>query len=496
MTHQTSENQQLNANEQIPQAVELERAVLGTLMIKNNAYWSICDILHPNIFYDCRHKCIYTAMERLGEQNSQIDSLLIQEQLKRMNELEKVGGKQYIDELVNEAMPVSKLEYYANIILQKYKSRQLLALASQIKIQVNDETTNIEEYISQVKKELTQIASPIPTKGYTQINSLIEKAYRSLEKAAAKPDGISGLKTGFTKLDKMTSGWQNGELITIGARPAMGKTAFILSMLKNMAVDFKIPVTLFSLEMSSQQVMNRLISNLCEIPNEKLKSGQLANYEWELLDYKIQDLIDSPIYIDDSPILKIDDICEKAYQYVKEYGVKLIAIDYIQLLYNKTRYTENNRYLELNYFTRRLKSLARELEIPIILVSQLNRGADNREGIDGKRPQLTDLRDSGTICDDSDIVIFIHRPEYYKIYQDERGNDLRGMAEIIIAKNRNGVPGEVSLRFKGDFARFSNPEDDFHIPTSDKNEITENGITEFPITIKDNSSNENELLPF
>lgn len=489
MTHKTSENQESNTNEQMPQAIKLEKAVLGTLMIENNAYWSICDILHPNTFYDCCHKSIYTAMKRLGEQDSQIDSLLVQEQLKRMNELEKVGGKQYIDELVNNAAPISKIEYYAYIIQQKYKSRQLITLASQIKIKANDETTNIEEYISLVKQELTKIALPA-SKGYTQIKPLIAEAYHSIQKAAAKADGINGLKTGFTKLDKMTSGWQNGELITIGARPAMGKTAFIISMLKNMAVEFKTPVALFSLEMSSSQVMNRFISNLCEVPSEKIKSGRLAAYEWQQLDYKIKDLVDSPIYIDDTSILKIDDFCEKAYQYVKEHGVKLIAIDYIQLLYNKIRYTDNNRYLELNYFTRRLKSLARELDIPIILVSQLNRGAEIREGIEGKRPQLTDLRDSGTICDDSDLVIFIHRPEYYKIYQDDRGNDLRGMAEIIIAKNRNGTLGDVWLRFKGEFTRFSNPEDDFGIPTPDE----EHGIIRSRINTKNNSSN--EPLPF
>lgn len=486
MTHKTTENQESNLNEQMPQAIELEKAVLGTLMIENNAYWSICDILHPNIFYDCCNKSIYTAMKRLGEQDSQIDSLLVQEQLKRMDELEKVGGKQYIDELISKAASISKIEYYAYLIQQKYKSRQLITLASQIKIKANDETTNIDEYISLVKQELIKIASPTSNKGYTQINPLIEEAYRSIQKAAVKADGISGLKTGFTKLDKMTSGWQNGDLITIGARPAMGKTAFIISMLKNMAVEFKTPVALFSLEMSSSQVMNRLISNLCEVPSEKIKSGQLAAYEWQQLDYKIKDLVDSPIYIDDTSILKIDDFCEKAYQYVKEYGVKLIAIDYIQLLYNKVRYTENNRYLELNYFTRRLKSLARELDIPIILVSQLNRGAENREGIEGKRPQLTDLRDSGTICDDSDLVIFIHRPEYYKIYQDDRGNDLRGMAEIIIAKNRNGALGDVVLRFKGEFMQFSNPEDE---STPD-----EHGIMESRINTKNNSSN--EPLPF
>ena len=322
--------------------------------------------------------------------------------------------------------------------------------------------TGEKEYISLVKQELTKIASPTSNKGYTQINPLIEEAYRSIQKAAVKADGISGLKTGFTKLDKMTSGWQNGDLITIGARPAMGKTAFIISMLKNMAVEFKTPVALFSLEMTETQLVNRFISNTCDIPNVKILCGQLASYEWQQIDGKLKELIEAPLYLDFTSITRIDDLCEKCHHLVKDHGVKLIAIDYIQLLYCNIRYTDNSRYLELNYFTRRLKSLAKELQIPIIVLSQLNRNLESREGYEGKRPQLIDLRDSGTLCDDSDIVIFIHRPDYFNMLQDDRGNDLRGMAEIIIAKHRNGALGSLLLRFKGEYNQFSNPEDDMN----------------------------------
>ena len=215
-----------------------------------------------------------------------------------------------------------------------------------------------------------------------QINSVIDEAYTLIQAASARTNGLSGLGSGFTKLDKMTSGWQNGELITIGARPGMGKTAFVLSMLKNMTVDFQIPVALFSLEMSNVQLVNRLIANVCEIPSEKIKSGQLANYEWQQLDYKLKDLMDAPLYVDDTPICTMDDLCRKAHYLVKEKGVKLLAIDYIQLLYNEVKYSDN-RYLELNYFTRRLKSLAKELNIPIIITSQMNRAIESREGIDG-----------------------------------------------------------------------------------------------------------------
>lgn len=295
------------------------------------------------------------------------------------------------------------------------------------------------------------------------LNSVLPEAYDLIKKVASSSHGISGVPSGFTKFDKLTSGLHNGELIAIGARPAMGKTAFILSLLKNIAVNFKTPVMLFSLEMSNVQIVNRLISNVCEIPSEKIKSGQMADYEWQQLDYKLRDLKDAPFYIDDTPDLTIENLCKKAAEMVREAGVKVIAIDYIQLLYNEVKYTDN-RYLELNYFTRRLKTLARELNIPIIITSQLNRDLEKREGEEGKRPQLSDLRDSGTICDDCDMVCFVHRPEYYKIFTSADGTDLRGMAEIIIAKHRNCAEGNVRLRFNGMFSRFNEPEYDIVIP--------------------------------
>lgn len=292
-----------------------------------------------------------------------------------------------------------------------------------------------------------------------ELNAAVADAYGYIIKASKNPDGISGVPSGFIELDKLTSGWQNGELIAIGARPAMGKTAFISSMLKQITVDYKTPALLFSLESNAQQVAHRMMANICEIPNEKIKSGQLADDEWQQLDYKLRDLLDAPLYIDDTPSLRIENLCDKAKESVEKYGIKIIVIDYLQLLYNEVKYYEN-RYLELNYFTRRLKTLAKELNIPIIITSQLNRELEKRDGEEGKRPQLSDLRDSGTICDDCDMVCFIYRPEYYKIYTSSDGTDLRGISEIIIAKHRNGVTGNVHLRFTGEYARFQNIEND------------------------------------
>lgn len=295
--------------------------------------------------------------------------------------------------------------------------------------------------------------------GYNLIKGLIPESYDSIKQASARTDGISGIPSGFSVLDKFTSGWQNGELITIGARASMGKTAFVISMLANMTVNEKIPAMLFSLEVNNKQLTNRFISNVCEISNEKIKSGQLADYEWQQLDYKLRDLLDAPLYVDTTPNLTIDELCTKAKEAVEKNGVRLIAIDYIQLLYADFEYT-SNRYLELNYFTRRLKSLAKELDIPIIIVSQLNRELEKRDYFyESCQPKLTDLRDSGTICDDSDVVCFIHRPEYYQIYTSNDGTDLRGMAEIIIAKQRSGATGGGMLRFHKEISRFDNIDD-------------------------------------
>ncbi|NDV79436.1 hypothetical protein D0T57_10685 [Dysgonomonas sp. 511] len=298
------------------------------------------------------------------------------------------------------------------------------------------------------------------------INDLLKNALQKLEVAANRPDGISGLHSGFESLDKITSGWQNGDLIVISGRPAMGKTAFILSMIRNMAVEHSTSIGIFSLGETDVQIMNRLIVNCCEIPGEKIKNGQLAPYEWEQLDYKIKELYDAPIYIDCPARLSIQEFCEKAKAMVIENGIQILFIDYVQRLTVVNKYSEN-RYNEINYISRELKSLARELNIPIIVVSQMNRNIEYdkyRIGAEGKKPQLTDLRDSGTLCEDADLVCFIHRPEYYHIYEDEKGNSLFGLADIIIAKHRNGATGDIQLRFKSEFCRFQeNKEEDYPI---------------------------------
>ena len=446
-----------------PQAPELEEVVLGALMIESDAYSQVSDILKPESFYEHRHQLLYKAITTLALQQKPVDILTVTEQLRSTGELEEAGGPFYITQLSGKVASSAHIEYHARIIAQKHLARELITYTSVIQGKAFDETHDVDDLMQEAEGKLFEISQQNMKKDYTQIDPVIEDAYELLRKAAARTDGLSGLESGFRGLDKMTSGWQNSDLIIIAARPAMGKTAFVLSMARNIAVTNRVPVAMFSLEMSNVQLVNRLIVNVCEIPGEKIKSGQLAPYEWGQLDYKLKDLIGAPLYVDDTPSLSVFELRTKARRLVREHGVKIIIIDYLQLM-NASGMSYGSRQEEVSTISRSLMGLAKELNIPIIALSQLNRGVEQREGNEGKRPQLSDLRESGAIEQDADMVCFIHRPEYYKIYQDEKGRDLRGMAEIIIAKHRNGAVGDVLLRFRGEYARFQNPDDDTLIP--------------------------------
>ena len=453
-----------------PQAIELEEAVLGALMIESDAYSLVSDILKPESFYEHRHQLLYKAITTLALQQKPVDILTVTEQLRSTGDLEEAGGPFYITQLSGKVASSAHIEYHARIIAQKYLARALITYTSTIQGKAFDETYDVDDLMQEAEGKLFEISQQNMKKDYTQINPVIEEAYALLQKAAARTDGLSGLESGFRGLDKMTSGWQNSDLIIIAARPAMGKTAFVLSMARNIAVNNRVPVAMFSLEMSNVQLVNRLIVNVCEIPGEKIKSGQLAPYEWGQLDYKLKDLIDAPLYVDDTPSLSVFELRTKARRLVREHGVKIIIIDYLQLM-NASGMSYGSRQEEVSTISRSLKGLAKELNIPIIALSQLNRGVEQREGNEGKRPQLSDLRESGAIEQDADMVCFIHRPEYYKIYQDEKGRDLRGMAEIIIAKHRNGAVGDVLLRFRGEFARFQNPDDETLVPMPGEEQV-------------------------
>ncbi|MDD3789845.1 MAG: replicative DNA helicase [Petrimonas sp.] len=441
-----------------PQAKELEEAVLGALMLEKDAYSIISDILKPESFYDPVHQVIFGSIQGLAVQQKPVDVLTVVEELKRRGELETAGGAVYVAELTDKVASAAHIEYHSRIIAQKYLARQLISFSSDVVHQAFDETVDVDDLMQETEGRLFEISQRNVKKDVIQINPVIKEALHNIQVAANRKDGMSGLSSGFKELDKYTSGWQNSDLIIIAARPAMGKTAFVLSMAKNMALNSDVPVALFSLEMSNVQLVNRLIVNVCHITGEKIKKGDLVPQEWEMLDTKIKDLYDAPIYVDDTPSLSVFELRTKARRLVREHGIKILIIDYLQLM-NASGMTFGSREQEVSTISRSLKGLAKELNIPIVALSQLNRGVENRQGTEGKRPQLADLRESGAIEQDADIVCFIHRPEYYKITEDEYGNSTQGVAEIIIAKHRNGPTGLVRMKFDSDYAQFQNIDD-------------------------------------
>ncbi len=442
---------------QLPRDTELEEAVLGALMLEKDAYTSVCDILKAESFYEPANRKIYEAIQTLGASQQPIDMLTVTEQLRLNGTLDEVGGPVFVSELTSRVASGAHAEYHARIVAQKYLARELITFAADIERKAFDESNDVDDLMQEAEGRLFEISQRNVKKDVTQIDPIIGQAIEQIQSAANRTSGLSGLETGFHALDKLTSGWQNSDLIIIAARPAMGKTAFVLSMAKNMAVNYSTPVAVFSLEMSNLQLVNRLISNVCELPGEKIKSGQLSPVEWDQLMARIKNLSGAPLFIDDTPSLSIFELRTKARRLVREHDVKIIIIDYLQLM-NASGMKFGSREQEVSMISRSLKQLAKELNIPIIALSQLNRSVESRgEGKEGKRPQLSDLRESGAIEQDADIVCFIHRPEYYlRSGRDAMDRDIRGLAEFIVAKHRSGAVDDVEMRFRAEFARFEN----------------------------------------
>lgn len=437
-----------------PRDKDLEEAVLGALMLEKDAYTVVCDILKPESFYEPANQKVYEAIQHLGAAQQPIDMLTVVERLRHEGTLDEVGGPVFISELTSKVASGAHVEYHARIVAQKYLARELISFASQIEAKAFDESNDVDDLLQDAESRLFEISQRNVKKDVTQIDPVISQAIQQIESAANRTSGLSGLESGYHDLDKLTSGWQRSDLIIIAARPAMGKTAFVLSMAKNMAISYNIPVAIFSLEMSNLQLVNRLISNTCELESEKIKSGRLTQMEWDQLMSRIKHLYSAPLYIDDTPSLSVFELRTKARRLVREHNVQFIIIDYLQLM-NASGMKYGSREQEVSMISRNLKQLAKELNIPIVALSQLNRSVESRT--DGKRPQLSDLRESGAIEQDADIVCFIHRPEYYlRSDTDANGNDIRGLAEFIVAKHRSGSVDDIKMRFKAKYARFEN----------------------------------------
>ena len=422
-----------------PQAPELEDSVIGALMIEKEAYATVADLLRPESFYKDKNRLVFEAIRALAAKDEPIDALSVVEKLKSQGTLTQAGGASYISDLTRKVASTAHLHYHAQIVAQKATARDLISLAAQLEENAYDETQDVDELMQQAEAGVFEISQRAQKRDVTQIDPVISEAFDRMRKASKNEGNISGVPSGFHDLDKITSGWQASDLIIIAARPAMGKTAFVLSMAKNIAVNYNIPVAMFSLEMSNVQLVNRLIMNVCEIEGDKVKNGKLSASEWSQLEHKIIELRGAPIYVDDTPSLSVFELRSKARKLVREHKVKLLIIDYLQLM-NASGMTFGSREQEISIISRNLKQLAKELDIPIIALSQLNRNVESRTGVEGKTPQLSDLRESGAIEQDADMVCFIHRPEYYHLYTDEKsGKDLRGLGQIIVAKHRNGA---------------------------------------------------------
>ena len=443
-----------------PRDTELEEIVLGACMLEKDAYMNVCDILVPDSFYDPVNKKIFEAINTLGLNQRPIDMMTVTEQLRRDGTLEEVGGALHIAELTARVYSSANLEFHASIVAQKYLARRLITFAANVETKAYDESNDIEDLLQETESQLFDISQNQLKREVTQIDPVINTALEQIQNAANNESGLSGLQTGYRDLDKITSGWQNSDLIIIAARPAMGKTAFVLSMAKNMAIDYNVPIAIFTLEMSNVQLIKRLISNVASLEGEKIKSGRLSHDEEDRLNSRIRTVYGAPLYLDETPGLSITELRTKARRLVREKGVKMIMIDYLQLM-NATGLKLGSREQEVSTISRSLKALAKELDIPIIALSQLNRSTESRED---KRPVLSDLRESGAIEQDADIVCFIHRPEYYtRATQDGEGNNIKGLAYLIVAKHRSGGVGDVKLHFISKYAKFENWEEGYDV---------------------------------
>jgi replicative DNA helicase len=444
-----------------PQAKELEEAVLGAVMLEKSAFDAISEILRPECFYVDAHQRIFRSMQGLTAKSSPIDLLTVVEELKMREELEMVGGAYYVTRLTNTVVSTANIEAHARIILQKFLQRELIRISGETIGDAYEESTDVFDLLDDAESKLFEITNNYLRKNFDSFDNVLIKTIQRIEDMRNKQEDITGVPTGFATMDKVIYGWQPSDLVILAARPAVGKTAFALNLLRNAALSASkpTPVAFFSLEMGAAQLVQRILSAESEIMLEKISRGKLEDHEVQQLYKKgIERLAKAPIFIDDSAALNIFELRAKARRLVNKHGVGLIIIDYLQLMSGSAGNKNSNREQEISTISRGLKQLAKELNIPIIALSQLSREVEKRK--DGnKMPQLSDLRESGAIEQDADMVMFLYRPEYYDITSNEFGESNRGETHIRIAKHRNGSLETIKLRALLHIQKFV--EDDF-----------------------------------
>lgn len=451
----TAESNILDFGKLPPQVKELEEAVLGAVMIEENAINEVVDILKDDSFYVDAHQRIWRAIRLLFQNQAPIDLLTVTEQLKKNGDLEAAGGAFYVAQLTNKVGSAANVEYHARLIAEKHIQRMLISTSTEIITEAYEDTTDVFELLDKAEKNLFSIAENNLKRNSEDISSLLMSELKEIDVRMNNTEHeFNGVPSGFIDLDRATGGWQKSDLVIVAARPAMGKTAFTLALARNAAVDHKRPIALFSLEMSSAQLVQRLISMETHIPAEKIRRGNLEQYEYQILTSKIDNLKNAPIFIDDTPAINVFELRSKCRRLKQQHDIQMIVIDYLQLMSGSVDGKGGNREQEISQISRSLKGLAKELEIPVIALSQLSRAVETRGG--DKKPILSDLRESGAIEQDADIVIFLYRGEYYGIDTDVDGQSTKDIAEVIIAKHRNGPVKTVRTRFINRFAKFEN----------------------------------------
>jgi len=431
-----------------PSAIDIEESVLGAIILERNALNAVVEFMKPDYFYTEPHKEIYSAIVELFKRSEPIDMRTVVYQLKKSGKIELIGGAYYIAELTSKVSSSANIEYHARILVELALKRELILTACRIHHEAYEDTTDVFELIEDVESNVLKMSDSDLSKNYESAKALMYKAVKELKDRKHAVNGLTGVPSGFLSMDRVTCGWQKSDLVIIAARPGMGKTAFIASAIRNAAVDFNMPVALFSLEMASLQLIYRLICGEAEIDSDKLRQGDLNAYDWQQIINKTSRLSSAPLFIDDTPGLSIIELRAKCRRLKAEHNIQLIAIDYLQLMKGEKA---GNREQEIASISRALKGIAKELDVPVIALSQLSRSVETRGG--DKRPMLSDLRESGSIEQDADVVMFLYRPEYYKITVDEEGMLTQGQLEVIVAKHRNGSLDTVKLKFIGKYTK-------------------------------------------
>jgi replicative DNA helicase len=429
-----------------PQHIEAEQSVLGGILIENDAINKVLEILAPEDFYRESHRKIYHALINLTARDEPADLITLTNELRKIDQLDSVGGASYLTSLIDSVPTAANIEYYAKIVKEKSILRQLIQTSTEIITQSYEDRADVESFLDEAERSIFQISENRVKPSYYPIRDIVKQSFKTIERLYEKKELVTGVPSGFKELDRMTAGFQSADLIIVAGRPSMGKTAFCLNVVQYAAIEKRIPVAVFSLEMSKEQLVIRMLCSEARVEGTRLRTGFLNESDWPRLTLAAGNLSDAAIFIDDTAALSVLELRAKARRLKADQGLGMVIIDYLQLMKGRTR--AESRQQEISEISRSLKAVAKELNIPVIAVSQLSRRTEERTGM---RPQLSDLRESGAIEQDADVILFLYRDEVYNRAED---NPNRGKAELIIGKQRNGPTGKIELAFLDKFTTF------------------------------------------